>query len=489
MRHLIGLLLLILAASLTAAPQDEVPKKATAAKAKSKKGKSKKKAKKADAAEPAAGPAAEPPKDAAGGLDEKYKSDLVEKPSKKYFRWEFKQHPTIRMGKWFRADFRLKFQHDFRVFDPEVSTDEGEVENLRKLRVGVQGYVTKNFEYEVEREIRNEVGEALKLRYRPTLALWRDVYGNFRYFRKFQIRAGQFKIPFGLDQLHGGTNEFVYRSMIGNYLAPGRDLGIMAHGKLFDSRVAYQAGVFVHDGWKAHTKDHERSGERTFAGRLVVPPLGLFNTPRFLKPFKDLELGAAFTESPITEGLRSLRGRSWIITHNWFDRIDVRGHRLRLGAELNWQPGPFVVKGEVTRVRDERLGQSVRGDDLPNLIARGWYFTTGWVVTGEKTAGGIVPRRDFIRGRGLGAIQLAARYEQMRFGSSEHPGLPSRSPRAANIFSESERIASFGVNWYLNRFTKVQFSALREVLEDAARTPISGVDTYWSRFLRIQFAF
>ena len=136
----------------------------------------------------------------------------------------------------------------------------------------------------------------LNLRTRPTLALWRDVYGNWRYFRRVQLRAGQFKIPFGMDQLH--NSDFVYRSMIGNYLAPGRDLGIMAHGKLLDSRIAYQFGLFLHDGWKAHTKDHERSGEGTFAGRVVVQPLNFFKTPGFFKPAKDLELGFAFTESP-----------------------------------------------------------------------------------------------------------------------------------------------------------------------------------------------
>ena len=123
----------------------------------------------------------------------------------------------------------------------------------------------------MERELRNEIAEWTNMRTRPTQALWRDVYGNWRYFRRVQIRAGQFKIPFGMDQLH--HPEFINRSLIGNYLAPGRDLGIMAHGKLFDSRLAYQAGIFVHDGWKAHTKDHEYSGERTFAGRVVAPPL------------------------------------------------------------------------------------------------------------------------------------------------------------------------------------------------------------------------
>src|SRR4030095_6354240 len=135
--------------------------------------------------------------------------------------------------------------------------------------------------------------------------------------------------------------------------------------------------------------------------------------------------------------------------------------RLRLGAELSWEPGPFVVKGEVIRVRDQRLGQGIRGEGLPDLLSRGWYFTVGWVLTGEPAAGGVKPRKDFLTGKGFGAVQIAARYEQLRFGSSEHPGLPTRSSRGANLLSESERVATFGVNWYLNRFTRIQFNALR----------------------------
>ena len=91
--------------------------------------------------------------------------------SRRRIRFEMKTHPSVRIGKWFRADFRLKFQHDFRTFDPEVSTDEGELSNLRKFRVGISGYVTKDIEYEVEREIRNEVADLFNLRTRETQAL------------------------------------------------------------------------------------------------------------------------------------------------------------------------------------------------------------------------------------------------------------------------------------------------------------------------------
>ena len=103
-------------------------------------------------------------------------------------------------------------------------------------------------------------------------------------------------------------------------------------------------------------------------------------------------------------------------------------------------------------------------------------------------AGGqVVPKNARRTGRGFGAVQIASRYEQLRFGSAEHPGLPSRSTRAANIYSASERVATFGVNWYLNRFVRIQFNWVRELIEDSQRAPIRGQDTYWSRYLRIQF--
>lgn len=425
------------------------------------------------------------------------KTAKKEKKSKKkqhaglYF--EMKDHPAIRAGEWLKAEFEVKSQNDFRAFDPEVSGDEGDTSNMKRMRVAVQGYITKDIEFKVDREIRNETGDWFNLRTRETHFPWRDVYGNFRHFRRVQIRAGQFKIPFGLDQMHGTTNgDFVFRSQIGEWLSPGRDVGIMAHGKLADSRIQYQAGVFVHDGWRAHTKDYDYSGERAIAGRVVVPPFEFIKVPSFFKPLKNLELGAAIVQSPVTEGLNSVRGRTWVITTNYFPRIDVRGQRLRVGTELNWTPGPFSLRGEVIHVTDQRVGQGFSGENLSDLIARGWYLSGSWVITGEKKGWGVTPRhpfvtRDFMWGHGPGALEIAGRYEQIRFGSAEHPGLPSRSPRAANILSSSERVLTTGVNWYLNKWTRVQFDAIREVIEDTQRAPIVGQSTYWSKYVRIQF--
>ena len=417
----------------------------------------------------------------------------VATPPKKWneVRLQNTNHPSVRMGDWLRVDFRLRLMHDFRAFDPEFSGDEGETSNLRQLRVGLQGYVTKDIEFEVEREIRNEIGELLGLRTRPTSTLWRDVFVNYRRFRRFQLRAGQFKIPFGADQLPStARNEFAFRSLIGSYLAPGRDIGVMLHGKLFKQRLEYQAGVFKHDGRRIRQVDDSPSGDRTIAGRLMTAPFSWVKPPRLLGSLKDLELGAAFTQSHVPEGLRSPRGRTWYGTHNYFPRVNVQGQRWRTGVDLDWTPGPFSLRAEVIQVSDERLGQSLRGGDLSNLISRGWYLSGSWVLTGEDKDRNVTPRRDFgwAKGKfGFGAVEIAARGEQIRFGSAEHIGLPSRSTRAANLVSASERAATFGVNWYLNRRVKVLFNGVREQIEDPEKTPLRGVQTYWSKYVRIQF--
>ena len=44
---------------------------------------------------------------------------------------------------------------------------------------------------------------------------------------RLELKTGRFKVPFGREELIGGTNlDFVRRSLIAKYLAPGRDTGV-----------------------------------------------------------------------------------------------------------------------------------------------------------------------------------------------------------------------------------------------------------------------
>ena len=373
------------------------------------------------------------------------------------------RRPSLRYGEHFRIDLRARVQLDFRGFDPVQNPEEADVFELHRGRVGVEGRFLRDFEYEVEYDVGAEE------------RAWRDAFLNYRRFRRFQIQAGRFKIPFGMETLTGAANlDFPLRTRVSRYLTPARDLGVQLHGRFLQRALNYEAGVFVHDGDNALDRFEEPTGQRTFAARLTGTPL------RRLPVVRHLEVGGAFTESPMNEGALSVRGRTYA-KETFFPHMFVRGRRLRLGAELRWMPGPFGLKGEFIHVREQRREQGLRGNDLPDLISRGWYVSGTWVVTGEKKAEGVEPRRAF------GAVELATRWEALRFGSSQHPGNPSRGTRAPNVLPNSDRAWSAGVNWYLNRYVKVQGHAFRERIEDPQRVPVPGDRVYWLRLLRLQF--
>ena len=84
-------------------------------------------------------------------------------------------------------------------------------------------------------------------------------------------------------------------------------------------------------------------------------------------------------------------------------------------------------------------------------------------------------------------MELVTRFEVLRNSSDDHTSRPSRSLRASNVLQQSNRVWTFGANWYLNSYAKVQYNAYRERIEDVQRSPISGVGLLWNHVLRIQF--
>ena len=105
---------------------------------------------------------------------------------------------------------------------------------------------------------------------------------------------------------------------------------------------------------------------------------------------RDLEVGAAFTAGRVPEGLNSLRAET-IPGDTLVDRVYVNGLRRRLGAELLWRPGPLSVQGEVIRVSEERRGQGIDNENLPDAVQRGWYLSGSWLITGEEKKNNVEP--------------------------------------------------------------------------------------------------
>ena len=244
---------------------------------------------------------------------------------------------------------------------------------------------------------------------------------------------GHFKIPFGLDQLTGTMDlDFNYRSLAGTALAPGRDAGVMAHGHLLNDVVRYQAGVFRQGGDNVRSSERtDAQTDRTFAGRSSSSHGTVRrHIARFARsPRASRSPTVTFPKAPTAFAARRFQATAFSST------CYVKGRRQRIGTELQWRPSSFGVQGEFMRARDQRRGQGVDNENLPDAIAQGWYVSTTWLLTGERKKDSIEPARRSAghgRGRNRGAHRAAAFLDRtaQRADAFDSPRSPWIAPRA-----------------------------------------------------------
>ena len=90
---------------------------------------------------------------------------------------------------------------------------------------------------------------------------------------------------------------------------------------------------------------------------------------------------------------------------------------------------------------------------------------------------------------GAGGFELVARFEELRFSSAGTGGEdPFTNPRAANVLPNRDRAITLGGNWYLNRYGRVLFNAVRETIQDPVRSPLADRTRFWTGVIRLQFA-
>lgn len=368
------------------------------------------------------------------------------------------QHPSVQAGKWLRVDFRARIQGDIRASEVlTADTDKDDGVDIARRRVGIEGRLARVIDYQVEYEIGARE--------------WRDVYIDYRQFKTLQVRAGTFKLPFGLDETTSATSlDFIYRAGISSRLAPGRNRGVAAHGKLLSDRVGYEAGAFRHDGDNARPSSSMRVfGGPTVAARVIAQPLRGSKTLG-----STLQVGAAIAGSRVPLGFSGVRARTAFGLSFFDSDVWVQGRRLRTGIEARWRPGRVSLQAEYIRLTDQRKGQSVEDGDLSPLLAHGWYVAATYAVTAKRNR--------------VGRLEAAARIETLSFGSTATTGTPSTSVRADRVLGNANRVITLGANWHLNRWVKIQANLIREQLENPSMGPDPARPVFWSRVLRLQLA-
>ena len=356
---------------------------------------------------------------------------------------------------WKNADgsFEFKFkgllQADSRIFIGDPST---------------QGLNDTFLLRRVEPTFELSLGKLVFFRLQPQFAgdsaSTSDVYGELRFHPAFQVRAGKFKAPLGLENLQStAAISFVERGFP-TELGAGRDLGVQLQGELFAGTIQYQLayGNGTPDGRDAAAQDTDNRKEG--AARLFFEPFR--NDPGVLQ---GLGFGVAGTQG---SKLNAVGSNATTVTNNFnnsLPRYRSPGQNTIFTYLINAAPtaaNTVVAAGTFSRVAPQAyfyngsfglLGEHVTSEQEVAINGASATFehvayqgVATYVITGEDASyKGVKPASPWqVGGPGWGALELAARYGVLDIDDAVFPTYASP---AASV-SEA-RNAGLALNWYL----------------------------------------
>ncbi len=136
--------------------------------------------------------------------------------------------------------------------------------SIRRAKTKFAGWIyTPDLEYELQANWSDATGEL-----EDAMVNYDVTHGR----KAFQIKGGQFKVPFGRQELtSSGSQEFVDRSIVSAAFATGRDIGLQLWGQTPKGRVEWRTGMFNGNGRLTNTNDNSRY---QYDARVTWQPFG-----------------------------------------------------------------------------------------------------------------------------------------------------------------------------------------------------------------------
>src|SRR5213596_3490004 len=144
---------------------------------------------------------------------------------------------------------------------------------LRRARINLTGDLAEQFDFKIEGDFEQSDGiSSSRTAFEGT-----DIFVNWHQFPEAQIKVGQWKAPFGLEQLTPDTSLYIIeRSLATGAITPERQIGIQLWGKPFTNiwpaqkdLLTYYGGVFNGNGRNINVNDNNNF---MFVGRLELQP-------------------------------------------------------------------------------------------------------------------------------------------------------------------------------------------------------------------------
>jgi phosphate-selective porin OprO/OprP len=276
---------------------------------------------------------------------------------------------------------------------------------LRRARINLTGDFAEQFDFKIE----GDFGQSDGLNSSRTAFSGTDIFVNWHQYPEAQIKVGQWKAPFGLEQLTPDTAVyFAERSLPTGAITPDRQIGAQIWGRPFASiwpdqkdLLTYYAGIFNGNGRNITNNDNNNF---MYVGRLEST---LFKSKLWGGSY--LKLGADILNSRDDRGTNISQGANLLVNDDGSLSpfvLPSAAERTAWGVDAWLRLGPLDLIGEF-------LQERVHPRTVPGVVPAFSKFTTdGYYITGGYF---LIPKK----------LQLAARWEHLNPGQKGNDGISS----------------------------------------------------------------
>ena len=411
-----------------------------------------------------------------------------------------------------------------RADDKDTSSLADQFE-LRRARLGVKGKLAKDFKYEVVANL-------------PGTATVDIAYADWAKYEPFQIRAGKFKQPFGLEELISSNNITMMERSYLDQTVPAKKLGIQVMGAPTKGMTYALSGFQYNDAALDVYGDGMMSGAGrvtfNFAeamgdkesvlhlgvaglnGQYSVRGSGTGNTTSSADGANSSRASISSFRSAgrgIANIFRGQVGLNPCVTTGQYSCPSEYGAKVEqkaFGLEGIFARGPFKLMGEYSN--GEYSADSYQ--NTTSYDTKTFYLETGYFITGEKYAdsykggvfGSFKPKNNFdLDNNQWGAVELAFRVEGYSVDDvvlSANNGTTLTSRIQGNVSSSTTggksgaNTYTAGVRWILNpnvvfkvnyAYTKMDY--LFTPIDVVASSALNNINSESLVMTRLQYMF
>src|SRR5213595_2974085 len=277
---------------------------------------------------------------------------------------------------------------------------------LRRSRINLTGDFAEQFDFKMEGDFENSDG----LNSNRTDFSGTDIFVNWHQFAEAQIKVGQWKAPFGLEQITPDPSLIIIeRSLPTGAITPDRQIGAQLWGKPFTNiwpdekdLLTYYAGIFNGNGRNVSVNDNNNF---MYVGRLesTLFKAKVWGQDSYLKLGADVLNSRDDKGTNISQTLNLKVNADGSLSPFTLPGAD---ERTAWSVDAWLKLGPFDLIGEY--LEEYVDGRTVNG--VPPGFAN--FTTNGYYVQGSYF---LIPKK----------LQVAVRWEDLNPGQKGNDGIHS----------------------------------------------------------------